>query len=202
MKAVLFDLDGTLLDTLGDLTDATNYILKKYGYEERSAKEVRSFLGSGAAHLIRSALPCEVEDSVFEKYLKDYVEYYRENSRHKTAPYPGILALLAFLKEQGIKTAIVSNKPDAATRGLCAYYFDMVSLVGIFTNLLTLWMVSFTFYGIMASCILGAIWLPLGKAVAWVISWAIRYVTGVAKLLSRIIVIYDFRSCFFSQKQG
>ena len=123
-KAVLFDLDGTLLDTLWDLTDATNYILKKYGYVERSAKEVRSFLGSGAAHLIRSALPCAVEDSVFEKYLKDYVEYYRENSKHKTAPYPGILELLAFLKEQGIKTAIVSNKPDAATRGLCAYYFD------------------------------------------------------------------------------
>ena len=69
-KAVLFDLDGTLLDTLGDLTDATNYILNKYGYPARSAKEVRSFLGSGAAHLIRSALPCAVEDSVFEKYLK------------------------------------------------------------------------------------------------------------------------------------
>ena len=98
--------------------------MNKYGYPARSAKEVRSFLGSGAAHLIRSALPCAVEDSTFEGYLKDYVEYYRENSKHKTAPYEGILALLAFLKDKGIKTAVVSNKPDAATRGLCAYYFD------------------------------------------------------------------------------
>jgi phosphoglycolate phosphatase len=130
IKAVLFDLDGTLLDTLEDLADATNYILKKHGYPERSLKEVRSFLGSGAAHLIRSALPCDVEDAVFEGCLKEYVEYYRENSKHKTAPYPGILALLAFLKGKGIKTAVVSNKPDAPVKVLCADYFGDIYALG------------------------------------------------------------------------
>lgn len=70
------------------------------------------------------------------------------------------------------------------TTPLCAYYFESVSLVGILTNLLTLWIISFIFYGIMLACLLGAIWLPLGQAVAWVISWAIRYVLLVAEFLS------------------
>lgn len=72
------------------------------------------------------------------------------------------------------------------TTPLCAYYFESVSLVGILTNLLTLWMISFVFYGIMAACILGAIWLPIGKAVAWIVSWLIRYVIVIAKLFGRI----------------
>lgn len=72
------------------------------------------------------------------------------------------------------------------TTPLCAYYFDAVSLVSILTNLLTLWIISFIFYGVMAACIAGAVWLPLGQGIAWVISWAIRYVIGVAKLLSKV----------------
>jgi len=71
----------------------------------------------------------------------------------------------------------------ATTTPLCAYYFGMVSLVGILTNLLTLWVVSFIFYGIMAACIAGAIWLPLGCGIGWVISWLIRYVLAVARIL-------------------
>lgn len=71
------------------------------------------------------------------------------------------------------------------TTPLCAYYFDSVSLIGILTNLLTLWIISFIFYGIMAACVAGAIWLPLGQGIAWLISWVIRYVIGVAKLLSK-----------------
>ena len=72
------------------------------------------------------------------------------------------------------------------TTPLCAYYFEAVSLVGVLTNLLTLWIVSFIFYGIMASCVLGAVWLPLGRAAAWVVSWLMRYVLAVAKLLSKL----------------
>lgn len=71
------------------------------------------------------------------------------------------------------------------TTPLCAYYFETVSLLGILTNLLTLWIVSFIFYGIMAACVAGIIWLPLGKGIAWVVSWGIRYVFGCAKLVSK-----------------
>ena len=70
------------------------------------------------------------------------------------------------------------------TTPLCAVYFESVSLVGILTNLLTLWIISFVFYGIMLACVAGAIWLPVGKGIGWLISWPIRYVTGVATLLS------------------
>jgi competence protein ComEC len=72
------------------------------------------------------------------------------------------------------------------TTPLCAYYFESVSLISILANLLTLSAVSFVFYGIMAACVLSAVWLPLGKGVAWLISWAIRYVIGAAKLLSKV----------------
>jgi hypothetical protein len=72
----------------------------------------------------------------------------------------------------------------SVTTPLCAAYFGLVSLVGILTNLLTLWIISFVFYGIMAACVAGVAWLPLGKGIAWLISWPIRFVTGTATLLS------------------
>ena len=84
-----------------------------------------------------------------------------------------------------VNSISVSIGAVITTTPLCAYYFDSVSLVSVLTNLLTLWIVSFIFYGIMAACIAGAIWLPLGQGIAWLISWAIRYVIGVAKLLSK-----------------
>lgn len=103
------------------------------------------------------------------------------------------LKLLSHVKGKSIRARLtrwftgsvsVTLGAMVTTTPLCAYYFGSVSLVGVLTNLLTLWIISFIFYGIMACCVLGAIWLPLGKLLAWVVSWAIRYVLWVAKALS------------------
>ncbi len=121
--AVIFDLDGTLLDTLADLTNAVNYILKKYRFPEISALDVRAFLGNGARELIRLSLPNDVSTEELEAYLEEYKSYYDAHSQIETKPYDGILELLEKLKRCGIKTAVVSNKPDRATNILCREYF-------------------------------------------------------------------------------
>lgn len=121
--AVIFDLDGTLLDTLDDLVSAVNYILKKYGFPVRSVAAIRRFLGNGARDLMRRSVPESVEGEAFEGMLADYVEYYNAHSKIETKPYPGVLELLSELKKNGIKTAVVSNKPDLTVKGLCKEYF-------------------------------------------------------------------------------
>jgi len=122
-KAVVFDLDGSLLDTLEDLADAVNHILKKYGYPERSVLEIRRFLGSGAAHLIEHSLPVKLGEEDFNSILEDYKEYYKAHSTIKTRPYDGVLQVLENLKKHGIYTAVVSNKPDSSAKKLCERYF-------------------------------------------------------------------------------
>ena len=122
-KAVIFDLDGTLLDTLDDLSEAVNYILKKYSMPPRNAREVRSFLGNGARELMRHSLPGTVSEEELDRYLDEYKKYYNAHSKIMTKPYPGVIQLLEELSENGIATAVVSNKPDEATRSLCEEYF-------------------------------------------------------------------------------
>lgn len=119
MIGILFDLDGTLLDTLEDLADGTNYALKVFGYPERTVEEVRRFVGNGAARLIRLAVP---EGADWEPVLSVFQEYYREHCQIKTRPYAGILEALEVLGGD-YPLAIVSNKPDGAVKRLCAGYF-------------------------------------------------------------------------------
>ena len=119
---ILFDLDGTLLSTLEDLTDAVNYTLRFYNCPERTIEQVRTFVGYGAENLIRYALPGKDTDPTLEEALATYQAYYATHSRIKTRPYDGVLeALDAIGKEFPI--AIVSNKPDIATKPLCKEYF-------------------------------------------------------------------------------
>lgn len=126
-KAVIFDLDGTLLDTLEDLTDSVNHMLMQYGYPEKSMREVRSYLGDGAAYLIRRALPQDIAEDLFQKILDEYKIYYQAHSKIKTKPYAGVLQTLKILCESGWYVGVVSNKPDAAVRELCREYFgDLV----------------------------------------------------------------------------
>lgn len=122
---ILFDLDGTLLDTLEDLKDATNYALACYGCPERSLEEVRRFVGSGARELIAKALPGGENDPGVDAVLETYRTYYAGHCQVKTRPYDGVLESLAELgKEYPI--AIVSNKPDPAVKKLCREYFGGV----------------------------------------------------------------------------
>ena len=115
----LFDLDGTLLNTLEDLADGTNHALASFGYPRRTLEEVRRFVGNGAANLIAQAVPTGRDPA---PVLKAFQAYYPTHCRIKTAPYPGVLEALAELREK-YPIAIVSNKPDAAVKPLCAHYF-------------------------------------------------------------------------------
>ena len=128
---ILFDLDGTLVDTLQDLTDCTNHILKQYGFAERSAAQIRSFVGNGARVLIQKALPEGADDALVDRALADYEAYYREFCRtHEPVLYPGILEAVAQVQKE-FPVAVVSNKPDAATQAICDRCFDGVYARGV-----------------------------------------------------------------------
>ena len=119
----IFDLDGTLLDTLGDLAAAVNYALRKYGLSEHSIDDVRSFVGNGVRVLMQRAVPEGEANPLFEEVLAAFRSYYLEHSLDTTRPYNGIPELLAELRRRGCHTAVVSNKFDAATKELCRYFF-------------------------------------------------------------------------------
>ena len=118
-KAVLFDLDGTLLDTLGDLHAAVNHVLGEFGYPQRSIEEVCRFVGNGAAQLIRLAVPEGVD---FVPVLAAFQSYYAAHCDILTKPYDGILDALAVLGQK-YPLAVVSNKPDRAVKELAQIYF-------------------------------------------------------------------------------
>lgn len=126
MIGVLFDLDGTLLDTLADLTDATNYALRSLGYPERTIAEVRSFVGNGAGRLMAKAVP-EGADSA--PALAAFQKYYADHCRMKTGAYPGIMEALEKVRQE-YPVAIVSNKPDGAVKILCQQYFPGIYAQG------------------------------------------------------------------------
>ncbi len=119
---ILFDLDGTLLSTLEDLTDAVNYTLNYFGCPERTIEEVCTFVGYGAEQLLRSALPGAENDPPIDRVMAVYQPYYAAHSQDKTRPYDGILQALTELRKV-YPVGIVSNKPDVSTKPLCKHYF-------------------------------------------------------------------------------
>ena len=129
-KAVLFDMDGTLLDTLADMAAAVNHILSVHGYPLRTVEEVRAFVGNGARTLMERALPPDVTGDAFEALLEEYRQWYEAHACVKTAPYPGVPAVLAALHRAGVRCAVVSNKPDGATRELAARFFPGLPAFG------------------------------------------------------------------------
>ena len=120
---VIFDLDGTLLDTLDDLMDATNHALAQLGYPARTRKEVESFVGNGVAKLMERAVPPGTGHADIARALDIFKPYYALHSKDKTAPYPGILETLRALRAKGCRLAVVSNKFDAAVKVLAQDYF-------------------------------------------------------------------------------
>ena len=127
--AAVFDLDGTLLDTLEDLYRATNTALTAHLLPLRSREEVRMFVGNGVELLIRRAVPTWCDEETTLAVLADFKTTYAAICEEHTAPYDGVLPLLTALRERGIRVAVVSNKFDAATKQLCAKYFgDLVEI--------------------------------------------------------------------------
>ena len=122
-KAVLFDMDGTVLDTLADLTNAVNHVLALYGMPQRTPREVAGFLGNGAERLLTLSVPAGTSRETVREMLAVYQPWYDAHCLIKTAPYDGILPLMQELKEHGLRLAIISNKPDRAVQELSAAFF-------------------------------------------------------------------------------
>ena len=119
----VFDLDGTLLDTLGDLAASVNYALRTHGMPEHSIEDVRCFVGNGVRKLMERAVPEGADNPQFEAAFATFRAYYMEHAQDTTRPYEGIPETLAALKAQGCRLAVVSNKMRKATEELCRHFF-------------------------------------------------------------------------------
>lgn len=120
---IVFDMDGTILDTLEDLTDSMNHVLEEYGYATRSIDEIRSFVGNGLYNLVRLSLPEGKSEEHIQQVLSSMKVYYGEHNNIKTRPYDGILDLIQGLRNKGYKTAVVSNKIDSGVQALCELHY-------------------------------------------------------------------------------
>ena len=129
IETVIFDLDGTLLDTLGDLADATNAALTRHGYPPRTDGEVRAFVGNGIRRLLQRALPAGADAGEADRLLPDFRAYYEAHMTCRTRPYEGVPALLGALRARGVAVGVLSNKYDPASKALAAHYFP--GLIGL-----------------------------------------------------------------------
>ena len=131
INTIIFDLDGTLLNTLEGLKNSTNFALKKFNCPEITLEQTRSFVGNGVQKLIERAIPNGEKNPDFEKCLNTFKEHYSKTMYQKTVAYDGIEDMLTELKRKGIKTGVVSNKFDTAVKELCKNYFDGLIIVAI-----------------------------------------------------------------------
>ena len=122
-KLAIFDLDGTLLDTLGDLHSSVNFALREYGFPERTRSEVCSFIGNGVVKLMERSTPEGTDESTNRVCLEVFRAHYLEHMADTTAPFEGVIQLLERLKADGVKIAVVSNKLHSAVEKLCEDYF-------------------------------------------------------------------------------
>lgn len=125
-KAAIFDMDGTILDTLADIAASVNASLRRFGYPARTVGQVRTFVGNGALKLVERALPPGTDEAAIRAVLTYYRPYYETHAAVDTRPYDGIPEALAALREAGVRLAVVSNKPDPAAQALAARYFPGV----------------------------------------------------------------------------
>ena len=125
IKGIIFDLDGTLLNTLGDLTSAVNKLMINNGYPTYSEDDVRIRIGKGFKNLISRCIPIEIEDCLLDKKVEEFKSYYFSNLIDKTKPYVGINELINELKKRDIKIGVNSNKGNEPTKELIKYFFNL-----------------------------------------------------------------------------
>ena len=130
-ESVIFDLDGTLLNTLGDLSDAVNYALAQHGLPLRGEAEISTFLGNGIRRLVECAVPAGTAPSLTDAVFADFRSRYGAHYLDRTVPYPGMIALLGELKRRGIAAALVTNKADAVAQEIYRALFAEVLPVAI-----------------------------------------------------------------------
>lgn len=123
-KAALFDMDGTLIDSLEDMMDSVNATLSHFSMPQISYEQTRCYVGNGARRLIEQAVPAGTDSRLFEQVYNYYLGYYNTHAGIKTHPYEGIIPMLSALKNAGMKLAVISNKPDATVRELTPVFFD------------------------------------------------------------------------------
>lgn len=124
IDTIIFDLDGTLLDTLTDLTNSVNYALGRFHFPAHSREAVCSMVGNGVTVLMERAIPGGRDFPQFESCLKEFQEHYALHKKDYTKPFPGIMGFLKSAVEKGYKLAVVSNKFDLAVKGLCEDFFS------------------------------------------------------------------------------
>lgn len=128
-NTIIFDLDGTLLDTLDDLTDSINHVMTQHHFPLHSREHVQQMVGNGIYNLFSQAIPDGSHNPDYDLCIQEFQAYYSTHAQIKTAPFPGILKLLSDLKEEGYALGVVSNKFDSAVKKLCKNYFgDIISV--------------------------------------------------------------------------
>ena len=133
-QTILFDMDGTVLDTLRDLNAAANRALAEFGFPPMSLDDTRRRVGNGSRRLLELSVPEGTEAELIERMLRWYLPWYNAHANDTTAPYPGIIALLASLKEAGAALAVVSNKPDRTVKELAAIHFPGLLQIAVGEN--------------------------------------------------------------------
>ena len=129
IRTVLFDMDGTLLNTLDDLRDSVNYALAQYGFPPRSLEEIRCFVGNGVRKLVERAVPDGTDAAQLDACFAAFLAYYETHNAIKTAPYEGVIPVLEALRRRGVRVGVVSNKIDGALQDLTRLYFgDLVEV--------------------------------------------------------------------------
>ncbi|MCL1851303.1 MAG: HAD hydrolase-like protein [Bacteroidetes bacterium] len=134
IKLIIFDLDGTLLNTLDDLADCTNYVLQQNRYPTHKIDAYKYFVGNGVEMLLRRALPKDITETAFAEILQQFMNYYEIHKADKTAPYEGIIETLEKLQQKEILLAVATNKPHELLPELMQYYFPTIKWAAVFGN--------------------------------------------------------------------
>ena len=134
IKLIIFDLDGTLLNTLDDLADCTNFVLQKNGYPIHAIDAYKYFVGNGVEMLLRRALPKDITEASFAEIFQQFMKHYELHKADKTAPYEGMIETLEALQKKEILLAVATNKPHDLLPDLMRYYFPTIKWVAVFGN--------------------------------------------------------------------